>query len=83
MLAFVSRHQPPSARHAMTPENVLYLHFVDRPGPVPPKAKPWFTIPGSSTKFCWIADLSFSDGSSGAANVPCTRAQLKKFGTRG
>jgi hypothetical protein len=65
----ISPKNPPST--LAQEDNIIYLR-QGKPGPIPPKPKPWFTRPGSNVKYCGIADFS-----NGAAYVTC--ADMKRI----
>ena len=56
-----------------TPEYLVYLY---KPGPAVPWHD-WFTLPGSSKKYCGIADGVFPDGEGFGAAVPCAEQDPK------
>jgi hypothetical protein len=64
---------PPAAKTTKT-ETLVYLY---KPAPVVEQHR-WFTVPGSTEKFCGIADGTMADGESFGALVPCTAKDLQE-----
>jgi hypothetical protein len=70
---FVAANGASSPKAATTGnwETLVYVKLYD-PGTVP-KPQRWFTVPGSTEKFCGIAD-----GSDFSALIPCTAKDLRE-----
>jgi hypothetical protein len=64
----VAKNAPPTAKTAKS-ETLVYLY---KPGPAVARHR-WFTVPGSTEKFCGMAD-----GAQFSALIPCTAKDLRE-----